>query len=120
MVLVTDPCLSDGVTSDQRHQIFRLGDLNAIVATNGSWHGAKKAMEIAKQAMKVFKGEKSIYESGEEVEHPHQPRLDTKELFVDLDMAAAQEELVAELYPFVQQPWPIVKSVQELRERMMS
>lgn len=118
MIPFIDPCLSDGVTSDQRHQIFRLGDLNAIVATNGAWHGAKKAMEIARHAMKVFKGEKSIYESGEEVEHPHQPRLDTEEQFLDLNMAAGQEELIMKLYPFVKRRWTIVKSVEELRKSL--
>ena len=77
-------------------------------------------MEIARHAMKVFKGEKSIYESGGEVEHPHQPRLNTEEQFVDLDTAAGQEELITKLYPYVKRRWPIVKSVQELREGLMS
>ena len=76
-------------------------------------------MEIAKQAMKVFKGEHSIYESGNKVEHPHQPRLDAKTDFLKLDEEASQDQTVTQLHPYVKERWTILKSVGELKEKLM-
>lgn len=112
------------MTSDQHHQVFRLKDrdgdidLNAIVATNGSWHGAKKSPEIARQVTHVYRGEKSIYGCGERTRHPHQPRLFENEYFPDLETRACTVEHVEELRPYVHQRWAVFDDISELKKRL--
>ncbi|KAI9651432.1 MAG: hypothetical protein M1829_002923 [Trizodia sp. TS-e1964] len=106
----------DSVTSDQRHQIFRIEKSNAIVATNGSWHGAKKAISVAEHALQVFKGNPSIYDSSEMTQHPHQPQLNTYEKFSDLNAAAEKEDEVMKFNLYSQFSWIVTENWQQFEE----
>ena len=70
--------------------------------------------------MQVFRKEESIYESGEKAKYPHQPRLDTKADFMDLDRAAKEDEDVQILHSSVKQPWVIGKTFLELKEEALA